>query len=196
MTSRRGLLIFPKFWFFRLLGRSKGKKWRSRLSSHETYIIWSSFMVHMCKRIISPGFLHFFQILIFWVSSKVKEQKWSKMTKKCVCHTPYLRKHTSYDCGFWYTCFKWWYLQMFSSLFQNFDFQVVRGCKKAKNGPSFQKIVSVSVSSVSQELHLKWLCFLVHMCKMMISPAIFFSFFRNFDFLVFREGGGGDVKGQ
>ena len=30
--------------------------------------------------------------------------------------------------------------------------------------------------SVSQELYLIWLWFLVHMCKMMISPAICFSF--------------------
>ena len=36
--------------------------------------------------------------------------------------------------------------------------------------------------SGSQELHLMWLCFLVHMCKMMIYPAIFFHFFQNSNF--------------
>ena len=37
--------------------------------------------------------------------------------------------------------------------------------------------------SVSQELYLIWLWFLVHMCKMMISPAIFFC---SFKILIFR----------
>ena len=37
--------------------------------SQEPYIIWLSFMVHLCKMVISPGvfFLHFFNIWIFWV---------------------------------------------------------------------------------------------------------------------------------
>ena len=51
------------------------------LMSLKLYITGSSFMVHMWKRIISPGILlHFFQILIFVFS-----------------HTPYLRKHTSHS---------------------------------------------------------------------------------------------------
>ena len=48
------------------------------------------------------------------------------MTKNYVSHIPYLRKHTSYDCDFWNTCVKW-YLQVFFSVFQNFDFL---GCIK------------------------------------------------------------------
>ena len=45
------------------------------LISQEPCIIWSSFIVHMCKRIISPGFfLHFLQILIVVVNSGVKGQ--------------------------------------------------------------------------------------------------------------------------
>ena len=39
--------------------------------------------------------------------------------------------------------------------------------------------------SVSQKLYLTWLWFLVHMCKMMISPAIFFFFFHFFKILIF-----------
>ena len=30
-----------------------------------------------------------------------------KNTKNSVCHAPYLRDHTSYDCHLWYTCVKW-----------------------------------------------------------------------------------------
>ena len=41
--------------------------------------------------------------------------------------------------------------------------------------------------SVSQELYLIWLWFLVHMCKMMISPAIFFHFFKILIFQVFQS---------
>ena len=41
------------------------------------YIIWSWFMVHMCKRIISPGVFY-----IFYVNSRVKEQKMALNDKK------------------------------------------------------------------------------------------------------------------
>ena len=84
-------LFFSKLWFFRLLGGSKGKKWPKMrkklcllcLKSQELYIIWSSFMVHMSNRIISPGlFLHLFQIFIFGVKSGVKGQKMAQSDKK------------------------------------------------------------------------------------------------------------------
>ena len=40
--------------------------------------------------------------------------------------------------------------------------------------------------SISRELYL-WLWFLAHMCKMMVSPAMFFSFFQNSDFSTFLK---------
>ena len=43
---------------------------------------------------------------------------------------------------------------------------------------------------ISQELYIIWLTFIVHMCKMVISPP-FFKFFLNFDFM-----GCWGVKGQ
>ena len=64
----------------------------SQILFQEPYFIWSSFMVHMCK-------------------------KWPKMTKN-----PYHRNHTSYDCHLWYTCVKWWYLKLPLLFFRNFDF--------------------------------------------------------------------------
>ena len=54
------------------------------------------------------------------------------MTKSSVCLTPYLRKRTSYDCDFWYTCVKWWYLQQIFSFFKILIFAVLGG-KRAKN---------------------------------------------------------------
>ena len=55
----------------------------------------------------------------------------------------------------------------------------------AKNGPKWQKIMSVS-------LHILGTVPLVHLCKMMISPVTFFLF-SKFWFFVFL---GGEGKGQ
>ena len=110
------------------------------------------------------------------------------MAKNYVCHIPYLGSihHMIVVFGT--------YLQnddIFRCFFYYFKiliFLVVRGGKMAKNGPKWQKIQS---PSVSQELYL-WLWFLVHLCKMMTSPAIIFIF-SKFWLFVFL---GGRVKGQ
>ena len=73
--------FFFKFLFIRLFGWWWGRRQTFCLlnfMSHKPYMIWPWLMVHMCKRIISLSFcffLHFFQILIFGVSSGAKEQK-------------------------------------------------------------------------------------------------------------------------
>ena len=75
--------------------------------------------------------------------------------------------------------------------FFNFEimiFQVVRGLKGQKMAQNENKFCLSH--SVSQEPCIIWLRFLVHMCKIMISPANFFIF-QNFDFGVFMG-----VKGQ
>ena len=72
-----------KFWFTGFSGGlkcKKGQKWQKRLSVAPyisgTYIIWSLFMVHICKMInISKCFFHFLIIMIFGIISGVKEQK-------------------------------------------------------------------------------------------------------------------------
>ena len=102
---------FPKFWFFRLLGRGKkaknGPKWQKILSAmlhisgtiHHMIVIYG--VVHMFKMIISPDFFfHFFKILIFWVVKRVKRQKTVQNDRKfCLSHF-----YTSYGCHLWYTC--------------------------------------------------------------------------------------------
>ena len=50
----------------------------------EPYIIWMSFMVHICKIISSGAFFIFCKILIFWNYGVVKVQKRSRMTKFCL----------------------------------------------------------------------------------------------------------------
>ena len=62
--------IFSKFWFFVLLEGSKDKKWpkmtknfvlcTSYLRSQKPFIMWSWFIVHICKRIISLGVFYIF----------------------------------------------------------------------------------------------------------------------------------------
>ena len=73
---------------------------------------------------ISPG------IFVMFYKGQKNGPKWRK-----ICLSPYFRNCTSYDCGFWYTCVKWWYLQQhFFSFFQNSDFsgfsKFINKCEK------------------------------------------------------------------
>ena len=103
------------FWDFR---RIKGQKMvlndkkfcPSCHISHEPYILWLPFMVHMCKNdiLISPGvFFIFSKFWFYWLLGGENGKKWFKMTKKSVCHAQYLRNHTLYDCHLWCTSVKW-----------------------------------------------------------------------------------------
>ena len=73
---------------------------------------------------------------------------------------------------------------MLFHLFKILIFWVVRRgglwVVKAKNGPKWLS------HSVSQELYLIWLWFLVHMCKIMIYPELF-SICQNSDFSSFSK---------
>ena len=75
------------------------------------------------------------------------------MTKNYVRHALYLRNLT-YDYHLWYTCVKWWYPQLFFSFFQNFDFSGCLGGKRAKNGPKWQKILSVTLGISGTIYHM------------------------------------------
>ena len=81
-------------------------------SSHQMVVILGT---HVYNDDISRCIFQFFKIFIFRVvrGSGVKEEKMAHNNKNfCV----------SYVCGFWYMSIKWWYLQQFSSFFQNSDF--------------------------------------------------------------------------
>ena len=80
------------------------------------------------------------------------------MTKK-IC--PYLRNRISYDCDFWCTCVKWWYLQQIFSFFKILIFGVFRGIK----GKKWPKINNFSL-----------------FCFVFFSLAHFNSFFNNYLF--------------
>ena len=122
--------------------------------SQEPHIIWLSFMVENCKMVISPGVFCNVKILIFQVVKGLKGQimdqndeisvchtlyfrshkgkKLSKVTKNYVCLTPYLRNQAFIYCDFWYTCVKWWYLQLILSLFKILILGFFRGVKGQK----------------------------------------------------------------
>ena len=96
---------FFKILMFRVVRGVKGQKMAQNdkklllhLISQEPYIIWSSFMVHTCKRIKAPPSFCIFSK--FWFLGSImgkKGKQWPKMTKTYVWCTPYIRKHTSYD---------------------------------------------------------------------------------------------------
>ena len=110
------------------------------------------------------------------------------MKNNQIRYVPYLRNSIAYDHYFWYTCVKWWYLQTFFSVFQNFDFWVHRGLKGQK---AFQNDKNFCLScSISQEPYIIWLSFMVQVCKMVLSPGVLF----NFKILIFRVVRG--LKGQ
>ena len=119
--------FFSKLWFSRLFRAGKWAKivqndkklCLSCFISQEQYIIWSPFMVHMYKTVLSLG-------------------------------------------GF--------------SFFQNFDFWVVRGIKRADNGPKWQKFLSITPYT-TETIHHMIFIYGTHMF------CFVFSFFQSFNFL-------------
>ena len=127
------MFFFCKFWFYGLLMGKNGPKWQKSMSQ-EPYMIWSWFMVHICKRIISPGVSYiFFQILVFGVNSGTKEQKNGLKWQNGLSYSV-LKNYTSYDSGFWFTCVKWWYLRQVFPFFLNSYFlgfsKFINKCQK------------------------------------------------------------------
>ena len=74
-------------------------------------------------------------------------------------------------------------------------FWVVMGLKQQKMVQNDKKILLLH--TISQEPYIIWLSFMVHMCKMIISPGVFFSFSKFwFSRLLGGEGGrGGEGEG-
>ena len=108
---------------------------------------------------VSRGFFHFFKILIFWVVSGVIGEKMAQNGKKTISAT----------------------LHISGSIHHVIMILGCLGGKRAKYDPKWQKKLALTLylkNDTSYDL------FLIHMCKIMISPAIFL-FFQNSDFLGF-----------
>ena len=115
--------------------------------------------------------------MIFQVVSGVKGQKMVQNDKKFCLSRSTSQEPYMISLSFMVHMYKMIISLGTFSIFQIFDFP--EGQKMAQNNKKF----SLS-HSVSQELYIIWLWFLVHMCKMIICRN-FFIFFQNFDFLGF-----------
>ena len=101
------------------------------------------------------------------------------MTKNYVCHASYLKNHTSYDHHLCHMYVKW-YLQVFFYFSKFRFFKLLGGVKRQKTVQNDKKFCLSRC--ISQEPYIIWLSFMVQMCKMIISTAVFF----NFKVLIFQ----------
>ena len=107
--------IFMKFWFIGLLGGVKEKSIvqneNNNYNHHMSYL-WNSIAYDQdfCCTFVKWWYLQAFFPFHFWyfhLSGGVKGWKMTEDDKKnSVCHTSYLRNHTSYVLDLWYTCVK------------------------------------------------------------------------------------------
>ena len=141
--------VFWKFWFFKLLGRSKGKKWPKMTKNsvwHALYFRnYTSYDLHLWYTYVKGYYLQvfviFFQILIFRVVSGVKGQKLAQNDKNfCLSHSISQEAYIIWSWFLVHMC------KMMTSpyaffIFQNFDFV---GCKRAKNVSKWQKMICLT----------------------------------------------------
>ena len=131
-------------------------------------------------------FFSIFQSLDFLGCQGIKVQKWPKMTKNSLLHLIFQEPYI-----IWSSFMVHMYVQKdnisrhFIHFFKNLIFGIISGVKGQKMAQNDKKFCLSH--SVSQELYIIWLWFLVHMCKMTIPPAIF-SFFQKIDFFWFLGG--------
>ena len=158
--------------------------------SRKLCVIYLSFMLHLCKMIISPGvFFSFWKFWFFRFSGGWKCKKLCKMTKSFVCHAPYLSNHTSYDCHMVHLCKVIISPGFFFIFFKILIFQVVKGVKGQKMVQNDKKLCPSGF--ISQELYIIWLSFMAHLCKMIIYLGSFFIFSKFWFFGLLVGGGGG-----
>ena len=98
-----------------------------------------------------------------------------KKNNNYIRHTPYLRNSIAYDHDFWYTCVKWWYLQVLFFIFSKFWFFGLLGGSKGKKIAQNDKR-PCPLHFISQEPYIIWSWFMVRMCKRLISLGVFYIF--------------------
>ena len=120
---------------------------------------------------------------LWYICIKKKRKKWSKVRKNSVCHTTYLKNHASYD---FHVCVYGTYdnisRKFFFFFFHFLKFWFSRFLGRSKGQKIFHKKLC-PFHLISKEPYIIWLSFVVHKCKLMISPG-FFSKFWFFGLLV------------
>ena len=129
---------------------------------------------HIQNDNISRHFFHFFKILIFWVHREVKRQKTVQNDKKILFIVLHISGTMHIRIVIYGTCVEWWYLQVFSSMFQKFEFPGCQGVKRQKLAKNDKQFCASCL--LFQEPYIIWSLFMVHICKRIISPGIFFIF--------------------
>ena len=138
----------------------------------ELYIIWSSFVVHICKMIISPCFFSkcWFSGLLEEVKQKIVQNDKIFCLLLSASQEPYIMSFVLHNCrmiispgGFFFF--------FFFHFFKILIFWVVSGVKGQKMGQIDNKFCLWH--SISQKPCIIWLPFMVHTCKMMVSPGFF-----------------------
>ena len=152
---------FRKYWFFRLLGGSKGKNWPQMTKNSIGRALhlrnYQSCDLNLCHTCVKGWHLQEFSTLIFGVVSRVKGQNIAQNDKKCL--TPYLRKYTSYD-TIWATIF--FFLSDFFDIFSQFWFFRLLGHSGSKKWPKMTKNILVYLiylrNHTSYPLHFWYAC--------------------------------------
>ena len=181
----RWFFHFCEFFIFRAVRGLKEQKMAQddkkfsllHFISQEPYIIWLSFIVHLCKMMISTSF--FFIFSKFWFSGLlggggVKGQKIVQNEKK-FCLSCSISQD-SYIIWFSFMVLMFKMIRppgVFFHIFKILIFWVVMGVKGqriARNGKKF-----CLSCSISQEPNI-WSSFAVHKCKIIISPGFCFIF--------------------
>ena len=138
----------------------------SRSISEDPYRIWLSFTVHMSE--ITGSFF------IFLWSLGGKSAKNGLKFQKIQSVALHISETIHHDCHLWYTYVKWHYLQFFFHFIKILIFQIVNGVK-GQTITQNDKILWLS-RCISQEPYIIWLSLMIHICKMITSPGIFFIF--------------------
>ena len=143
---------------------------------------------------ISRHVFSFFKNFDFWVVRRVKGQKMAQNNKKL--YLSHSISHEAYIIWLWFMVQK---CKMMTSpdaffIFSNILFYLV--VSRVKGQKMTRKDKKILSHSVSQELYLIWLWFLVHVCKMMMPSTIFFILFKFLVFWVFRGVGVGGKKAK
>ena len=102
-------------------------------------------------------------------------------TNNYICCMPYLRNSIAYDNDFWYTCVKWWFLQVFFSFFWNFHVSGKLEGKRAKNSPKWNKAMTFVMHHISGN-SIAYHPDFCYTCVKWWYLQVFFSFLQNFDF--------------
>ena len=161
----------------------------SRFISQEPYIIWLSFMVHLHK-MISPGLFSFYQNFEFLGCSGGKRAKNGPKWQKIMSVALHIWG-TVHHMTVIYVCKMMISLGVFSYLFIFFQFWFSGSIGYPKGHKMVQNDKKLCLlHSISQKQYIIWLSFMVQMCKLTISPGVFF----NAKILIFKFVKG--LKGQ